>query len=128
MEVIQLVFSSVIFPYAASFTVEFYVSIFLLSTSFINLPFYRCILFQTDKKSQDLKEKPAIEENAFEALERDFQEVCIERKTRFLFSLSRSFNVASSTMQEKKGNKFLIFHVYRFSGNSWEIRVLKSFA
>ena len=40
-------------------------------------------LFQTDKKSQDLKEKPAIEENAFEALERDFQEVCIyERRTR----------------------------------------------
>jgi len=32
---------------------------------------------QTEKKSQDLKEKPAIEENAFEALERDFQEVCI---------------------------------------------------
>ncbi|KAK2572258.1 Cilia- and flagella-associated protein 58 [Acropora cervicornis] len=32
-------------------------------------------LLQTDKKSQDLKEKPAIEENAFEALERDFQEV-----------------------------------------------------
>lgn len=31
-------------------------------------------LLQTDKKS-DLKEKPAIEENAFEALERDFQEV-----------------------------------------------------
>lgn len=30
---------------------------------------------ETDKKSQDLKEKPAIEENAFEALERDFQEV-----------------------------------------------------
>lgn len=29
---------------------------------------------ETDKKS-DLKEKPAIEENAFEALERDFQEV-----------------------------------------------------
>lgn len=103
MEVIQLVVSSVIFPYAASFTVEFYVSIFfLLSTSFINLPFYRCILFQTDKKSQDLKEKPAIEENAFEALERDFQEVCIEGKTRFILSLSRSFNVASSTMQEKK--------------------------
>ena len=33
---------------------------------------------QTEKKSQDLKEKPAIEENAFEALERDFQEVCIK--------------------------------------------------
>lgn len=32
-------------------------------------------LLQTDKKAQDLKEKPAIEENAFEALERDFQEV-----------------------------------------------------
>lgn len=32
-------------------------------------------LLQTDKKSQDPKEKPAIEENAFEALERDFQEV-----------------------------------------------------
>ena len=32
-------------------------------------------LLQTDKKSQDVKEKPAIEENAFEALERDFQEV-----------------------------------------------------
>ena len=31
--------------------------------------------FQTDKKSQEIKEKPAIEENAFEALERDFQEV-----------------------------------------------------
>lgn len=62
---------------------------FLLSTSFINLPFYRCILFQTDKKSQDLKEKPAIEENAFEALERDFQEVCIERKTRFFFPESK---------------------------------------
>lgn len=30
---------------------------------------------ETEKKSQDLKEKPAIEENAFEALERDFQEV-----------------------------------------------------
>ena len=30
--------------------------------------------FQTDKKSQEIKEKPAIEENAFEALERDFQE------------------------------------------------------
>lgn len=30
---------------------------------------------ETDKKSQDVKEKPAIEENAFEALERDFQEV-----------------------------------------------------
>lgn len=30
---------------------------------------------ETDKKSQDPKEKPAIEENAFEALERDFQEV-----------------------------------------------------
>lgn len=30
---------------------------------------------ETDKKSQELKEKPAIEENAFEALERDFQEV-----------------------------------------------------
>ncbi|XP_068709686.1 cilia- and flagella-associated protein 58-like [Montipora foliosa] len=29
----------------------------------------------TDKKPQELKEKPAIEENAFEALERDFQEV-----------------------------------------------------
>lgn len=62
---------------------------FLLSTSFINLPFHRCILFQTDKKSQDLKEKPAIEENAFEALERDFQEVCIERKTRFFFPESK---------------------------------------
>ncbi|KAM7437600.1 Cilia- and flagella-associated protein 58 [Porites harrisoni] len=30
---------------------------------------------ETDKKSQEIKEKPAIEENAFEALERDFQEV-----------------------------------------------------
>lgn len=88
---------------------------FLLSTSFINLPFYRCILFQTDKKSQDLKEKPAIEENAFEALERDFQEVCIERKTRFLFSLSRSFNVASSTMQEKK--KVINFLSFTFIGS-----------
>lgn len=35
------------------------------------------LFIQTEKKSQDLKEKPAIEENAFEALERDFQEVCI---------------------------------------------------
>ena len=32
-------------------------------------------ILQADKKSQELKEKPAIEENAFEALERDFQEV-----------------------------------------------------
>ena len=41
---------------------------------------------QTEKKSQDLKEKPAIEENAFEALERDFQEVC-NRKEPDLESL-----------------------------------------
>lgn len=34
MEVIQLVVSSVIFPYAASFTVEFYVSIFFVVDEF----------------------------------------------------------------------------------------------
>ena len=37
---------------------------------------YFFFVIQADKKPQEMKEKPAIEENAFEALERDFQEVC----------------------------------------------------
>ena len=44
----------------------------------IDLYLYTYItLFQS---TSEFKEKPAIEENAFEALERDFQEVCISMK------------------------------------------------
>lgn len=41
-------------------------------------PVLLCLIFLYFKATSELKEKPAIEENAFEALEKDFQEVPIQ--------------------------------------------------
>ena len=78
---------------------------------------------QSDKKSQD--QKPAIEENAFDALERDFQEVI---RNMVLDSFRFSIYFYKWTNLYPWGTiRDTISSNYRFLGNSWAIRALRNF-
>lgn len=60
-------------PLQDHFCVSFLVLKGILSESTLMMSYELRLILQGEKK--ETKEKPAIEENAFEALERDFQEV-----------------------------------------------------
>lgn len=90
MEVIQLVVSSVIFPYAASFTVEFYVSIFFVVDEFYKFNrFIGVYCFRRTKNLKILKKSQPSKKMPLKLLREIFRRFVSREKLDFFFPESK---------------------------------------